>query len=79
MAIPDLLTDEQRIAYGFTLEDQHTARHVRYGVWRYRCSECELWVRKIEHIDGWPVCLKCLAHHSHDHPEHSHEHHAHHV
>ena len=57
MAIPDLLTDEQRIAYGFTLEDHNTARHVRYGVWRYRCSDCELWVRKIEH--EYPVMYKC--------------------
>ncbi len=63
MAIPDLLTDEQRIAYGFTLEDENTARHVRYGVWRYRCSQCDLWVRKVEQVEGWPVCLKCLAHH----------------
>jgi len=76
MAIPDLLTDEQRIAYGFLLDDPQTAHHVQYGVWRYRCSECGLWVRKIEHIDGWSVCLKCLAHHSHDHPEHQREYHA---
>ncbi len=75
MAIPDLLTDEQRIAYGFTLEDDHTARHIRYGVWRYRCSECDLWVRKIEHIDDRPVCLKCLAHHADWHSEHLHSEH----
>ncbi|MHB8898462.1 MAG: hypothetical protein ACYC6Y_06920 [Thermoguttaceae bacterium] len=63
MAIPDLLTDEQRIAYGFSLEGVDTARHVRYGVWRYRCSQCELWVRKVEQVYGLPVCLRCLAHH----------------
>ncbi len=76
MAIPDLLTDEQRIAYGFTLEDDHTARHVRYGVWRYRCSECDLWVRKIERIDDRAVCLKCLAHHADWRKEHSNSHQA---
>lgn len=76
MAIPDLLTDEQRVAYGFSLEDQDTARHIRYGVWRYRCSECDLWVRKIDHVDGRPVCLKCLAHHNDWQAEQTHAHHA---
>lgn len=76
MAIPDLLTDEQRVAYGFMLEDHQTARHIRYGVWRYRCSECDLWVRKIEPIEGRLVCLKCLAHHSEWQSEHEHAHHA---
>ncbi len=77
MAIPDLLTDDERIAYGFTLEDPNTARHVRYGVWRYRCSQCELWVRKIQHIDDRPICLKCLAHHEQGFAEPQHYHHVH--
>ncbi len=62
MSIPDLLTDQQRIDLGFRREDEDRAKHVRYSSWRYRCSECGLWVRRIDTSQGRQICLKCLAH-----------------